>query len=512
MREFSSQSDRSVAEKITFGIVEDEILESEALTRRILQYFPQAQILWCKEDGASALEAIHQEQPDILIVDIEMPIMDGLELCRHLYEEQCSSVIIINTAYDKFSYAKRAISFHVFEYIVKPVLGEELRDTLEGCIAEVIRRRQREQVQNSAVNAVERISRYAVSVMADFMTENKNTLLYAAGWPKDKFQTRVLHVLPQTPFSAEQICSLENGKTILTEHNYIAVMEFVDDKHMVAVIQPQNKMTLHSEYTRIWCFAMMCSQKISGSAVQVSGICEEQEAIEKECKIFSGASGSTAPKPGLWIPPRTWQIIRRKDAEKNRNRIEAELRNGDFECVQKIIRKLMRTYEENKNDVFWEIAQYVLDAIMNIWSNADLSPFLSKLFEGNFDQSKWVREILAYCATLPKSVDGDSIENIIRIMQNSFMYGISQSQMAEHLGLDNATFSKLFKKRTGQNFSDMLNDIRMQHAEKLLLENSDISLENLCQSCGLTSKTYFCEVFKEWKGMTITQFLKNQTK
>ena len=54
-------------------------------------------------------------------------------------------------------------------------------------------------------------------------------------------------------------------------------------------------------------------------------------------------------------------------------------------------------------------------------------------------------------------------------------------------------------------------EIRMQHAEQMLLENPKYSLEELCKGCGLSSKTYFSEVFKKWKGITITQFLKNQT-
>ncbi len=497
---------------ITFGIVEDEILESEALTRRILQYFPEAKILWCREDGESALKAIHQDSPDILIVDIEMPVMNGLELCEELDKEHWKGLIIINTAYDKFSYAKRAISFHVFEYIVKPVLGEELKDTLEHCIAEVLRRRQRDQKQFQAANTIERISRYAVNVLSDFMKEKKSGLLQAIGWPKDHFQTRVVHLLSPMPFSADQICALENLKNILTEHDYIAAMDFADDRHMISIIQPQYEVSLCREYTRIWGFALLCLMTVNGASVQVSGILEKEEDIEKECKIWQPLSETVSSE--IKIPSRTWQMIRKKDAEKNRNRIEAELRNGDFECVRKIIRKLFRTYGDNKEEIFWEIVQYVLDAAANVWieiEGIEWTFFVEALFKKQVESSVWFQNFFDRCSTLPKSASGDAIEHVIQMMQTSFSSGITQSQMAEHVGLDNATFSKLFKKRTGRNFSDMLNDIRMQHAEKLLLENPDISLEVLCQSCGLTSKTYFCEVFKEWKGMTITQFLKSRT-
>ena len=50
----------------------------------------------------------------------------------------------------------------------------------------------------------------------------------------------------------------------------------------------------------------------------------------------------------------------------------------------------------------------------------------------------------------------------------------------------------------------------MQHAEQTLLSHPEVTLDDLCRECGLSSKTYFSEAFKKWKGMTITQFLRNQ--
>ena len=69
---------------------------------------------------------------------------------------------------------------------------------------------------------------------------------------------------------------------------------------------------------------------------------------------------------------------------------------------------------------------------------------------------------------------------------------------------------RLFKKRCGRNFSQVLMEIRMQHAEQTLLSHPEVTLDDLCRECGLSSKTYFSEAFKKWKGMTITQFLRNQ--
>ena len=97
-------------ESITFGIVEDEAIERTAMALYIKNTFPEAEVLWQAEDGKSGLEAWKTSPPQILIVDISMPVMDGLSMIEELNALHCDSVIVINTAYDSFTYARRAIS------------------------------------------------------------------------------------------------------------------------------------------------------------------------------------------------------------------------------------------------------------------------------------------------------------------------------------------------------------------------------------------------------------------
>ena len=75
------------------------------------------------------------------------------------------------------------------------------------------------------------------------------------------------------------------------------------------------------------------------------------------------------------------------------------------------------------------------------------------------------------------------------------------------MGMDSSYFSRYFKKIKGQNFSDMLTSIRLKYAEKLLHENPGITLGELASSCGFSSKTYFCEVFRKRNGMSVSQYL-----
>lgn len=86
------------------------------------------------EDGLEALEMASSIRPDILFVDISMPQMNGLEFIERLKEILDGCVIIIITGHDEFSYARQAVKLKVFEYILKPVMKDELLQVVEKAI------------------------------------------------------------------------------------------------------------------------------------------------------------------------------------------------------------------------------------------------------------------------------------------------------------------------------------------------------------------------------------------
>ena len=85
-------------------------------------------------NGKSAVEALKDEHFDIVITDIKMPIMDGLQVARHIYENYAAMQVIILTAYADFSYAQKAIDYGVFGYVVKTDILETLPETIGKAI------------------------------------------------------------------------------------------------------------------------------------------------------------------------------------------------------------------------------------------------------------------------------------------------------------------------------------------------------------------------------------------
>ena len=111
------------------------IAEDEANTRRLLgsligRMRPDSCVILAG-DGREALRRIEQTQVDLVLTDIRMPEMDGIELARLLDERRFAGKVAIISAYDTFAYAQQAIRYRVFAYLLKPIDTAALKEVLD---------------------------------------------------------------------------------------------------------------------------------------------------------------------------------------------------------------------------------------------------------------------------------------------------------------------------------------------------------------------------------------------
>ena len=107
-------------------LCEDEFVVREGIKNNIDWAANGFEFAGEASDGELALPLIRKTQPDIVITDIKMPFMDGLELSRIIKKEMPFSEIVILSGYEEFEYAKQAISIGVAEYLTKPISGDDL--------------------------------------------------------------------------------------------------------------------------------------------------------------------------------------------------------------------------------------------------------------------------------------------------------------------------------------------------------------------------------------------------
>ncbi|QNU67035.1 response regulator [Ruminiclostridium herbifermentans] len=127
-------------------IVEDEIVIREGIKNKIHWEDEGFIIVGDESDGELAYPMIIKEQPDILITDIKMPFMDGLELSKLLKKEMPQLKIIIISGYSDFGYAQKAIDIGVSEYLLKPITSDKLVTAVKNAASAIEKERKDKQI------------------------------------------------------------------------------------------------------------------------------------------------------------------------------------------------------------------------------------------------------------------------------------------------------------------------------------------------------------------------------
>lgn len=115
-------------------IVDDDFQVVEGMKRIIAQSGLDIACVGEALDGAEALEIVRKTRPDIVLTDINMPVMDGLEMIETLKAEEYPGEIIILSGYADFQYARQALRFHVHDYLLKPVTLPDVHEVLEKAV------------------------------------------------------------------------------------------------------------------------------------------------------------------------------------------------------------------------------------------------------------------------------------------------------------------------------------------------------------------------------------------
>ena len=150
-------------------LVDDEIVIREAIRTS----FPWSETIYElvgeAPDGEMALPMIRDANPDILLTDIRMPFMDGIQLCQEIRRTMPWVSVVILSGYDDFTYARQAISMGVKEYLLKPVSAKELLAVLDRVSAAI----NEERAARQSIRRIEQGNQYVVEKLLStvFMQE-----------------------------------------------------------------------------------------------------------------------------------------------------------------------------------------------------------------------------------------------------------------------------------------------------------------------------------------------------
>ena len=511
-------------------IVDDEPLIAAGLAEKIDWDSIDVEIVGTASNGEDGLRLIEEQLPDIVISDVRMPVYSGVQLAEICRERYPAVKFILLSAYSDFEYAQQAIRLQISDYVLKPVESEMLIEAVRRAI-DSIREQERIRKHVSELELANQATRQFVSSFLLFEVAQKGAANDIRGMEQvldDLLQkTGVvmflnLYNIPRG--SIESYRSLAAREFLMwmekqgldvyarREENGLAIlcrMPEVEDLTVGCqmVQESASKAVAHID----WIFKQegaedtICVCVLAAPYTNVQELKDAYRLCMDRIQITELLCKSCAIRADELKSEVTWGV----DTE----RVLHYLKNGNTEQMRHIMQTTCETISRNMDH---ETGMLFLK---NLHRGAMGACALAGIMQPPMEQNRYERENFA------KKVDelqkrlieisnyiaqrNDLVGRIDQLIQEHYQestFGLAE--VARILGVSNSYLSRLYKKRTGENFVDRLLNVRMDHA-KFLLETTRKSVAAIAEASGFAEGAYFAQVFKRYMGETPSQYREN---
>lgn len=535
--------------EIKVFLVEDEMVIRRGIKNSI--DWVKEGYIFCGEasDGELAYPMIIKEKPDILITDIRMPFMDGLELCKLVKKELPNIKILILSGYDEFDYAKEAIRLGVTEYLLKPISSGKLLEALNG-VSESIRREKedkdlvrkymeemRENTEHekqkffeqmiagnlSMADALETGKKYEMNLSAGMYNlllfrftlgeENRKSgeLLGEAEYAIEKLTERLEYVFEfQRGVEGWAFLLMADNEEQMSERvkelskdleeimkNYSTIAYFGGIGQPVARLRELEESFREAERALAARFTMELNRIISVEDIRMAQNVDTLDDIE---------------------------ITSFGEIEKTRTMLEKFLNNGAEDEIDEFVDVYINELpEENLKSVL--MRQYIImDAYIVMMSFCEKIEGIEGEMQAQSEELKnsmktiqtleeiknYIRMLLKKIIGVRDTISGRRYSDIIEIakdqIRKTYMSDeISLNTIAAEVGMSPSYFSSIFSKEMGKTFVEYLTEIRMDRAKELLMCSS-MKTSEIGYEVGYKDPHYFSYIFKKTQNCTPKEF------
>ncbi|MGG1520084.1 response regulator [Paenibacillus oryzisoli] len=487
-------------------IVDDEFIEREGMKRLIQKYKLPLTVLEA-ENGEEALALLRAHPVDILLTDIKMPFMDGLELCQRARELLPELTIMIVSAYGEFEYAQRAIDYHIFSYLLKPidvnVFIQAFTQVIELC--EKDQEQEKEHRLLGLIHAHQHQALQpggAVTSGIDFARHRVQMVLIDYDRPVfDAEQDRLPALVKSavaTPFEYVN----------LNEHQ--SLLFFIYDRRgPVPMLEPAAKLLerlIEADDGRVTLVAGSLLSEESELAAQfklMESVLEDKFFYQESTVLYTdGSQGKDELSDTISkLMDTVYWHLEMKDDYGFRKGVELFFKTVDgsgqhsaiyikYLCTQ-LVSKVWETSGRDDGQAFRGMVE-------GIFGSKSLAALKAQVHE--------VMTMLGKEAEEPSSEQGKKvIKDILKLIEDNYMSDISLKWLADRVFLTQTYLSYLFHKEVGQTIVKFITLVRMQKAAALL-RDTHLTIAEISQQVGFMNNSYFCKTFKIYHGCSPAKF------
>lgn len=447
-------------------------------------------------NGVEALELMEREKPDIVLTDIRMPKMDGLDFIREAQRRYPQTKFIVMSAYSDFTYAQQSMRLGVADYLLKPIDLKEL----EMLLGEILHEKREKLLEGLVKNKGECDPSvfWGKRILAlGFCIEEEDL-----GKQTEGSLRSILEGLPgRTDVFCPQIAWSRDCMVFLLNGNHL---EEIPLRQMIEEVwKSQPGMRTVASVSSI----MKCAQ--ADIAVRDAVDRMKKRVFYKGKALIFDESGDREDSNRIQVELQSEMV-----------RIYRDILNGEFGYGSTILQQLVERYISKKNSV--ELMERWIQDLLQFLENlqdikVEKTDFLilthrlkgencllryqseEKLKEDLLvliDRTLGERELLE---------ENRTITQIKGYIQHNFKQDLSVQKIAKIFYLNTNYLSTLFKEKTGITLKSYMEGVRMEKAKEYLAK-ADRSVTEIAQETGYSDSNYFSKVFKKYMGITPKQF------
>lgn len=518
----------------SYIIIDDEILTREGTKKKIDTLDGKVECIGEASNGLEGLKLLDELNPDIIITDMYMPVLDGSTFLVRARKKHPNTPIIVISGYKDFEYARQSISSNVLNYILKPFSKEDIRNAMEEAIKKIDNRKKTAEQMNDMRKEKEYIQYdYDIQLLKSHILGYQNDQVKLSS-EKINFLLNthnfvLFTISSDLPLDEEFLnnYAAENGYgdlglylSHLHDKNIGFFILFFPDK---SPLQLSNTVNLISNQF-IEGLSVFGSHLTIGISSMFDDVLQLHEAYKQTIEALNSSKITDSNKYYIYNNDMNHlQTILWTKLEELYFRIES----GESDKVLDLVNDLYAYCLSSSDYTLYDIKYYISELIQNIkgilnnYFDSNIksnSSSLQNIFNSIFSFEELKSYILQFLLNITNSMKGNNVYNIddviekIKIyVQRNYSNNLSLEFIASLFYMNRSYISYLFKERTGEKFIDYVTHIRIEKA-KQLLKTSDKKMYQISKMSGYDNVKYFFRIFKKEVGLSPEQYrIKGQT-
>lgn len=494
-------------------IVDDEPAAVRYLTALVEKKCPGYYVAETANDGYEALKKLEEYSPDVILFDICMPGLDGLEMAAEIRRRNMNVIMVVVSGYSDFEYARKAIKYDATDYLLKPVSIDSVEKLFAGLTTKLAELYYKERTNllkrldsNDCVSE-ERLKRY-------FGNQKFYLALVRFGGIPNRFSAMNSHEI----FSDIHEMMISYGRDE-KETLSICPEELVFGESFEQIIEKQIQRSSFGDmfHTSILLKNPVSYREIASTANQMYQILDNNLILGKCNLVYLEDYKMDTQRLG-------------EDEQFIFNEFRHHSKAKDYNGMQQDIRNILYLWNERARPLLW-IERRIRDMSL-ILSGVGEQPEMDKdymekeyameeifLTSQNIEQlSAGVEEILFKGKYEELDVGGDKLDTgdfigkICSYAEEHLDRNITLNEMGKEFGVSQAYLGKLFRKYKEMSFNSYFTQLKMEKAKEIMRNRPDVLMKDIAEWLGYKDQFYFSRVFRSYMGCAPSDYMETQKK